>query len=532
MLTRFLSHPGALATFVTLGFGAGALLMAAPAEADSERTKRTAELMEDIRDQPPRLRMFLQRMPKGGDIHHHLWGAPWPETLLAEAGEKGLCVHADGSAIAPPPCDGDELISAEGLARHDSGLYAELLNALSMRNTPNGPGTPPVEGHDQFFATFDRFAPVAAGSPGALLSATKRLAALDHLGYVETMSNPGALHAFGAMAQSRELDADDLDAAFKALSSEIASPLADAREEVDAMFSDADSRLGCDGRDAAPGCDVTVRLQGFAVRTQAPMAVFGELMMAFALADADPRYVGVNLVAPEDHPVALEDYDRHMQMLAFLSKQYPEVPLALHAGELTLGLVPPFELQDHIRKAIEVGGARRIGHGVSIAHEQHAPQLLQAMAEQNVAVEINLTSNDVILGVRGADHPLNLYRNTGVPLVLATDDQGVSRIDLTREYERGVTEHGLDYPALVEMARNSLEYSFLTGESLWAEGEVGETRVAACQDAALDATPGGDCARLIKESDRARLQWQFEQNLMAFEADVAQWPQWLGGDRR
>ncbi|WP_456269263.1 hypothetical protein M1D97_02950 [Kushneria sp. AK178] len=529
MLTHLLSCRQRLATVVTLG---AAVLLAAPAEADSDRTEHTADVMAEIRDQPPKLRMFLQRMPKGGDIHHHLWGTPWPETLLAEAGETGLCVRADGSAIAPAPCDGDDLVPAEGLAQRDSALYADLLNALSMRNTPTGPGTPPIEGHDQFFATFDRFAPVAAGSPGALLSASQKLAALDHQRYLETMSNPVALHGFGAMAQSRDLDSDDLDAAWQALSPELESSLAEARQEVDDMFATAASRLGCDSDEAAPGCDVTVRLQGFAVRTQAPMAVFGELMMAFALADADPRYVGVNLVAPEDHPVALADYDRHMQMLAFLSNHYPDVPLALHAGELTLGLVPPFELRDHIRKAVEVGGARRIGHGVSIAHEQGAPQLLQAMAEENVAVEINLTSNDVILGVRGAEHPLNLYRDAGVPLVLATDDQGVSRIDLTHEYERAVTEHGLDYPALKRMARNSLEYSFLDSESLWAEGGVGETRVDACQGAALDSPPGDACARLIEGSDRARLQWQLEQDLVAFEEEVAQWPAMFGDSER
>ncbi|SPJ33047.1 adenosine deaminase family protein [Kushneria phyllosphaerae] len=530
MLTPSFSCHRRLAALLTLSIGA--VLMAAPVNAEDHRTAQTADLMAAIRDQPPRLRMFLQRMPKGGDIHHHLWGAPWPETLLEAAGRAGICVRSDGSAIVPPPCKGETQARADGLARRDSALYAELLNALSMRNTPAGPGVPPVQGHDHFFATFDGFAPIAAASPGALLSASKQLAAQDHLGYLESISNPGAVHGFGAMAQSSGLDDDDLDAAWQALSPEIDASLADARRETDEMFATAQSRLGCDGKNAAPGCDVTVRLQGFAVRTQPPMAVFGQLMMAFALADADPRYVGVNIVAPEDNPVALADYDRHMKMLAFLSKRYPEVPLSLHAGELTLGLVPPFELRDHIQKAVEVAGARRIGHGVDIAHEQKAPQLLQAMVDKEVAVEINLTSNDVILGVRGAEHPLNLYRDAGVPLVLATDDQGVSRIDLTREYERAVTEHGLDYPALKQMARNSLEYSFLAGESLWEKGKTGETRVAACRDATLDAAPEGDCGRLIEQSDRARLQWQLEQHLAAFEDDVAQWPQWFGAASR
>ena len=37
--------------------------------------------------------------------------------------------------------------------------------------------------------------------------------------------------------------------------------------------------------------------------------------------------------------------------------QMPAVHIALHAGELTLGLVEPARLRDHIRKAVEVGHA-------------------------------------------------------------------------------------------------------------------------------------------------------------------------------
>jgi adenosine deaminase len=76
-------------------------------------------------------------------------------------------------------------------------------------------------------------------------------------------------------------------------------------------------------------------------------------------------------------------------------------------------------------------------------------------------VEINLTSNDLILNVRGKDHPLPAYRAAGVPIVLSTDDAGVSRIDLTNEYFRAARDYRLGYRELKEIARNSLTYSFL-----------------------------------------------------------------------
>ncbi len=87
-------------------------------------------------------------------------------------------------------------------------------------------------------------------------------------------------------------------------------------------------------------------------------------------------------------------------------------------------------------------------------------------------VEINLTSNDVILGVKGSDHPMALYREYGVPMALSTDDEGVSRIDLTHEYMRAVTDQGLSYFDLKKMSLNGLRHAFLPDdekELLWQD---------------------------------------------------------------
>ena len=39
----------------------------------------------------------------------------------------------------------------------------------------------------------------------------------------------------------------------------------------------------------------------------------------------------------------------------------------------------------------------------------------------------------MILGVRGERHPLRQYLRAGVPVVIATDDEGVARSDLTND---------------------------------------------------------------------------------------------------
>ena len=147
-------------------------------------------------------------------------------------------------------------------------------------------------------------------------------------------------------------------------------------------------------------------------------------------------------------------------MLDYLHAQYPAVKITLHAGELTDGLVPPETLRFHIRESVRIGHASRIGHGAGVMYEDDPLALLREMASKKVLVEIALSSNDMILGVKGSRHPLRTYLKYGVPVALVTDDAGVSRSTLTLEYRKAVEEQGLDYRTLKRLARNSIAYSF------------------------------------------------------------------------
>jgi adenosine deaminase len=168
----------------------------------------------------------------------------------------------------------------------------------------------------------------------------------------------------------------------------------------------------------------------------------------------------LNLVQPEDGRVPMHDFRLHMRMLAFLRPLYPKAHLTLHAGELWSGLVPPEGLRFHIRESV-AAGAERIGHGVDLMFEDDPAALLREMARRKVLVEVCLGSNDLILGVRGKEHPLRAYLDAGVPVALATDDEGVARSEMTQEYVRAVREQGLGYAALKRIARAGLEHAFL-----------------------------------------------------------------------
>jgi adenosine deaminase len=133
------------------------------------------------------------------------------------------------------------------------------------------------------------------------------------------------------------------------------------------------------------------------------------------------------------------------------------------------------------------------------------------MARRRTAVEICLTSNDEILGVRGNQHPFKEYLRAGVPMTLATDDEGVSRSDMTQEFVRAVETYGLTYAQLKTLARNSLEYSFLPGASLWHDSSYTH-RVGACAE--LGST---NCKDFVRANPKGFEQWKLEQDLTTFE---------------
>jgi adenosine deaminase/adenosine deaminase CECR1 len=157
----------------------------------------------------------------------------------------------------------------------------------------------------------------------------------------------------------------------------------------------------------------------------------------------------------------MRDYALHMQMYKFLKAKYPSVKLALHAGELSLGMVPPEGLTFHIKDAIDVAGANRIGHGMDIAHESNPLAIMKKMRDAKIAVEVNLSSNDFILGIKEQAHPVTLYRKYGVPFVLSTDDAGVSRNNLSGEYVLYAARYQPDYAEVKKLSYDSIRYSFL-----------------------------------------------------------------------
>ena len=152
-------------------------------------------------------------------------------------------------------------------------------------------------------------------------------------------------------------------------------------------------------------------------------------------------------------------------------------------------------------------------------YEKDPTALLKELSDRHIMVEINLTSNDVILGITAPSHPLPNYRAAHVPVALSTDDEGVSRIDLTHEYIRAVQTYNLRYTDLKQMIRTGMEHSFQPGESLWATPDVFKMIVAACaKDQPGAEKLSSSCSDFLKSSDKATQQWDLEHRLTQFES--------------
>ncbi len=516
----------------------------------SAREVRATRVFNQARQNPLELHAFLARMPKGADLHMHLSGAVYAETFLADARADLLCVDPKTlslvknvgitRSIPTQPVCGEDRVSA-GEAFKDQHLYNALVDSFSMRSFVPSAGT---SAHDQFFATFSRFGAIGKAHLGEWLDEVATRAAAQNEQYLEIMHTPPFPNAIrlaseivwphsppaplalttqdvtGTTPQELATLRDTLLAG--GLQQDVAT---DQRDLANALAS-RNNIEHCDQPSAAAACSVEIRFLFQVLRSNQPQLVFAQTLLAFEVAAAEastshPIVVGLNFVQPEDDFLAVSEYTRQMRMLDFLHTVYPQVHISLHAGEIAPGLVPPADLRFHIRQAVDLGHAERIGHGVDVMYEDDPEALLKEMAERHIMIEINLTSNDVILGVSLNRHSLPAYRAAGVPTALSTDDEGVSRIDLTHEYARAATDFRLGYLDLKNMARTSIEHSFLPGPSLWASSDVFTRVNPACMTQLLGSeNPSSRCTEFLRSSQKAAQQWQLEHRYAVFESTL------------
>lgn len=168
-------------------------------------------------------------------------------------------------------------------------------------------------------------------------------------------------------------------------------------------------------------------------------------MAELAVAYRDRGVCALDLAGAEaGHPV-----HEHVEALRLAARA--DLPVTIHAGE-AYG-------PESIREALDIGRARRIGHGTRLGED---PRLLDVVRHAGIPLEVCLTSNVQTGAVAGYEaHPLRRYVDAGVRASLCTDNRLMSGVTLTREYEHARDALGFSWPELVALARTGFEYAFV-----------------------------------------------------------------------
>ena len=187
-----------------------------------------------------------------------------------------------------------------------------------------------------------------------------------------------------------------------------------------------------------------------AVQRQAPVVA----TLAAALHRAD-RPVGLDIAGfPET------TYPPRMFEAALAPAREAGVPLTVHAGEQ--GRPPDFTGAPPglVVEAVERLGARRIGHGTSLAASVEARAILR---ERGVAVECCPVSNARMGFMRVARHPLTVFLREGLLVSLATDDPLMfGPFTVAETFDAVAGPLGLTAEDLLALTVNGIESAFVT----------------------------------------------------------------------
>ena len=191
--------------------------------------------------------------------------------------------------------------------------------------------------------------------------------------------------------------------------------------------------------------DIQVNLIGILSRTYGEEIAWKELE---ALLSHHDDLVAIDLAGDEVNYSA-ELFTDHFKKASGLGLE-----VTAHAGEAAG--------PESIWQAIEVLGARRIGHALSAVDD---PKLMDFMLEKRIGIESNITSNVQTSSVPDySSHPIKQFLELGLLATINTDDPGISNIDLRYEYEVAAPAAGLTQEQILQAQKNALTVAFLTVE--------------------------------------------------------------------
>ncbi len=363
---------------------------------------------------PREMYSFFWDMPKGGDLHHHLSLSFRPDEVYE------VMAHFY-TRVKLSTCPGDEaaaplrfrIISRESFEKLTACEQADYVEIAKMDGEQKAAWVLSLiidkayEGRNEFFEVIVSRLQEPTRDPAVILELLPRMLkryAREKVLYVETQYNvPDASIA----PKFRE---------------RLAQP------DLANLYT-------------------TLRFQSVVIRFRPNAEEAIERAYQFIDQNRD-LWVGINMAGREDntkgHALRFLDTFRKMR------RTYSGIHMSIHGGEVDN---PGHEVRNTL-----LIGAERIGHGVNLITD---PDTMLLMRNGRNLVEVNLVSNRLLEYVPNLDtHPFIEYLRFGIPVCLNTDDSGIWDSNLTDEYFLASKHYKLTWSEIVQLGRNSLEFSF------------------------------------------------------------------------
>ncbi|MFP5439056.1 MAG: adenosine deaminase [Bacteroidia bacterium] len=428
------------------------------------------DILDLIRPNRSALFGFFSMMPKGGDLHHHYSGSVYTESYIDYIFQKDVYVNERTMEISIDIANLSDEIKKEwkkiSQVENKDKLKLELLRLWSVKDFVKGAHS----SDEHFFSTFPAFTIPSKANYIENLKELKKRALNQKLSYLETIF---------ISADTRNIKVtgkEDIDK--RCLGYQANKDEASLFVELDQLYQKyhpavkiqanvhTDNIEALHSESGVEDEDFVLRFQNYVARYKQPVDLFIDLFTCFHSCNDSKLISGVNIVAAENGETAMRDYWLHTMFFKFLEKKYPDVRYAIHAGELVGGMVQPENLGTHIRQSLVLNNLKRIGHAVDIIYDNEFTSTIRKLQEKQIAIEINLSSNEFILSVSHDLHPVEIYYTNNIPIVICTDDEGVLRTSITEQYVLLAHRYKLTYSQIKEVVKNSIVYSHLENNNV------------------------------------------------------------------
>ena len=134
------------------------------------------------------------------------------------------------------------------------------------------------------------------------------------------------------------------------------------------------------------------------------------------------------------------------------AKEYG-IPFTIHAGEAAGA--------DSVKDALDFG-AVRIVHGERSGEDK---DVINTLKNKGIALEMSPTSSRLTHAVEDmTKYPFMEYLHNGIKVTLGTDDMGIERTTIAKEFEYMEKNYGLTYEEKKTLLLNSVDAAFTTDE--------------------------------------------------------------------